>query len=136
MRIYLDSNVFISWFNEEIGAWHRSLFAESKGFFERIANSDCTLVLSEAFFEEVKHISYCSKDGVVELLSKLGAKILCVDTPRVLKTSSFTTLGIHKGDAFHVALAMHFKCDCIVTFNLKDFLPAREWIKVCEPSEI
>jgi len=74
-KIYLDSNVFISWFNEEIGFGVRPLFVDARDFFELLGKSSYLLVLSELFFDEVLKVAFCSKEDVVGLFSKLGVPV-------------------------------------------------------------
>jgi len=45
------------------------------------------------------------------------------------------TKGIHFKDALHVAIALHAGCGFLVSFNIKDFLPASSMIKVVLPGD-
>ena len=46
-RVYLDSNVFISLIDREIGRDSRGLFVEAEQFLERVKESGDVLVLSD-----------------------------------------------------------------------------------------
>ena len=64
MRIYLDSNVFISLFEREIGRNARGLFVEAEAFIDRVKNDGHSIVLSNWFFEEVKNKYYMDREEI------------------------------------------------------------------------
>jgi predicted nucleic acid-binding protein len=134
-RIYLDSNVFISFFNEEIGRHLRPLFVEAEEFFKKAKDKNQVIVLSELFFEEVEKLCFLDKNGVLEFLSKTGVKIELAQASGNISFSEFRNK-LHYSDALHAAIAVKSKCDCIVTFNAKDFEGVKSIIAVFEPSEI
>ncbi len=136
MRIYLDSNVFISLFERETGKNIRGLFVEAEVFFDKVVEEEHCIVLSDWFFTEVRKITYLTNEEIIGFFEKNNVKIEVVpkmDDYRV--ATKFSSLGIHSADAIHIALALHFKCDCIVTFNLKDFRKAEHLIRISEPGE-
>jgi hypothetical protein len=93
------------------------------------------LVLSGLFFDEVGNRSFYEKDFVLETLSKFNVCVECVDFENKVSYFFVSKLGVHYPDSLHVAFAIKSNCDCIVTFNLKDFSPAKELIKIFSPSE-
>ena len=134
-RVYLDSNVFISLFCTEIGRGMRGLFAEAGLFFEKIKkNNDCTIILSNLFFEEIKWKTFLDRDSAIDYFRKAGIKIDC---PKESGRNAFeiSKKGIHWSDAMHVKIAVESGCCMIVTFNKKDFEPASSLIQIIEPRE-
>ncbi|HZX33836.1 MAG TPA: type II toxin-antitoxin system VapC family toxin [archaeon] len=132
MRVYLDSNVFISLFEREMGKNSRGLFVEAEMFLERVKNKGSVLVLSDWFFREVQKITFLSKGEVLRYLENNGAKTEVVDSEGV---SLEKTGELHFPDSMHAAIAIHFGCGCIVTFNLKDFEKVKRLIEILEPGE-
>ena len=49
--------------------------------------------------------------------------------------NKFQKSGIHHPDYTPVAIAFN-NCDCIVTFNIKDFSPAIKFISVFSPDDL
>ena len=47
----------------------------------------------------------------------------------------YVAKGVHYSDALHMATANVFKCDCIVTFNIKNFEKVKDEIKSVEPAK-
>jgi predicted nucleic acid-binding protein len=133
-RVYLDSNVFISAHKEEMGRNVRGLFIEAESFFNRI-HKNCILVLSEFFFAEVKKHSYLSRKEVLEYFNNSRIKTEIAGQKEKLLVKKYLKKGIHFSDALHAAAAIENKCDCIVTFNTKDFEKIKNEIIVLEPKE-
>ena len=73
-RVYLDSNVFISFINQEIGSDLRPLFIEAEEFFKTAERKNCTIVLSQLFFDEVKNHCFLDDEKIIERLKELGLK--------------------------------------------------------------
>jgi len=135
MRIYLDSNVFISLFETEVGRNVRGLFVEAEQFLERVKEQNHILVLSDLFFEEVRQRSYMNESEVMAYFEEQDTNVEIVRIKPGLPWRKFATGGLHSSDALHVAAAIEGKCDCIVTFNIKDFKKAKKEIRVFEPAE-
>ena len=133
MLVYLDSNVFISLIDRELGRNIRGLFVEAELFFDKAKKEGHVLVLSDWFFKEVKKICYLDKEEVLEYFEKIGVNVKTVDLNEKVSFEEFSQKGVHFHDALHVAITLHFKCDCIVTFNVKDFEKASYKIMVFEP---
>ena len=120
MRIYLDSNVFISFILQEMGKGQRGLFIEAEQFFAKAASEQHTLMLSPLFFSEVTSRTALSREDVVKSLEKLGLFIEQAEFNNEIKVRDLMKKGIHFSDAVHLANALANSCDCIVTFNRKD----------------
>jgi len=135
MRIYLDSNVFISMTNREIGRGLKGLFVESEAFFRKIKEEKHTILLSDLFFEEVERKIYLNREETIIQFTNLGAVVEIISVQeKTIRTSDFVKRGPHYLDALHAAYARIGKCDCIVTFNKKDFDKIADLIPVFEPS--
>ncbi|MCX6803515.1 MAG: type II toxin-antitoxin system VapC family toxin [Candidatus Diapherotrites archaeon] len=134
-KIYLDSNVFISLMKKEIGFGQRGLFVEAEQFFVRVKKTGSVIVLSNFLLSEVESVSFYSKSDVLNLLSGFGIDFEEYNASGFVEHKKISDLGIHYPDSFHVALAIISKCDCIVTFNLRDFLPAKKLINVLSPED-
>jgi predicted nucleic acid-binding protein len=134
-RIYLDSNVFISLFNKEIGFDCRGLFVEAEHFFESARQSGAVLVLSDWFFRETERVCHTSKEQIIEYIEKKGIKTETVEKLERFVLRRFVGKGMHFSDASHAALAVTNHCDCIVTFNTRHFEPAASEIVILLPEE-
>ncbi len=134
-RIYLDSNVFISLFSKELGRNLCGLFVEAEWFFEQVKQKKHFLILSDLFFEEVQKQTYLSKDEITAYFKEQNINFETARIKPGLPWKKFIARGIHYSDALHAATAIAFKCNCIVTFNIKDFEKAKNEIKSFEPSD-
>lgn len=134
-RIYLDSNVFISAINKELDFSVRGLFVESENFFLRVAERKDVLVLSRHCINEISDVARYSEEDVSGYLSSFGIVFEVLSVPQRLEFAKYAKSCSHFKDSLHVALAMHFKCDCIVTFNAKDFEKAKKFIQILLPEE-
>jgi predicted nucleic acid-binding protein len=134
-RVYLDSNVLISALRGELGKGLRGLFVEAESFFERVMEKDHTLVLSKLFFKEVGEILFIEKEEVLAYLQSLKIKTETLESTKKLDYRKYLRRGMHFPDCVHAALAINAKCDCIVTFNVKDFTKVKDEIEVLLPRE-
>ncbi len=133
-RIYLDSNVFISLFSKEIGRNMRGLFVEAEGFFKQVKQKNHILILSNLFFEEVQKQTYLSEDEITTYFKEQEVNFEISKIKPGLPWRKFVAKGVHYSDALHMAAAIAFKCNCIVTFNIKDFEKVKQEIKSVEPA--
>jgi len=133
MRIYLDSNVFISYIREEIGRNYRPLYHEAEKLFEYCHDNSHTLVLSKLFFEEIKRMCYLNSEKAVELLTEKNLIVERIPNTTYV-SKEILQLGIHRLDALHVTTAIENNCDAIATFNTKDFEKVSTKIKIINPT--
>lgn len=134
-RIYLDSNVFISAVKEEIDSECRGLYVEAQRFFEVVKGEKHILVLSELFFKEVFNASRFDKTNILNYFKSLEIVFEIFEGNSKLSPKDFLKRGLHFTDSMHAAIAVFHKCDCIVTFNIKDFEKVKDKIRVFEPNE-
>ncbi|MEW6295669.1 MAG: PIN domain-containing protein [Candidatus Diapherotrites archaeon] len=139
MRLYLDSNVFISLVREEINGSLNILFKDTELFLSICSKKNFSLLLSYWFFKEIEKSVFLQKEEVVELL-KSNYAVLIQEIKRgkgyylEMKNIARET-GIRFGDALHIAIALDSKADLIVSWNKKDFLKARSLINCLNPKE-
>jgi predicted nucleic acid-binding protein len=113
MKLYVDSNVFISLIREEVST-NRTLFDEALSFFEKVQERKDTIVISTLNLIEIKTKSYNTKEDLIEDLSKRKINFKFIENNQNIESKRFEGLGIHKPDSIHVALAIKEKCDCIM----------------------
>lgn len=134
-RIYLDSNVFISLIDREIDGGMRGLFVEVELFLERVKEEGHILALSDWFFVEVEKGCHLNKEEALAYFEKIGVKTEMIEQKGRLSLKMFQNKGLHVADSLHAAIAVKQKCDCIVTFNIRDLEKIREMIEVLEPAD-
>lgn len=137
-RLYLDSNVFISFVREEIDSAFNLRYLESRNFFAFCAKQKHVLIISGWFLDEVKTIIFLNMEAVFEEFQRMGVKTIFVNkaVSGQLVSEISRNCNLHRGDAIHVAIALENKADFIVTWNEKDFDKARSYIVSVSPSGI
>lgn len=119
--VYLDSNVFISIIKEEIGFGFRMLFTESKEFLDYCRNNGLIIVLPDLFFDEAMLVTKLSKQDIMDFFEAInGLKLKLVAATEKDKKIA-RNLNTHYTDALHASIALNNSCDCIVSWNKKDF---------------
>jgi hypothetical protein len=121
---------------KEMGFHWRALFIETEQFFDRVKKNGHVIVLSSLFFHEVEKITRMTKEDIMEEFGRLEISIELVPDPKELQVNSYVSMNIPRLDAMHVAHAIHNSCDMIVTFNVRDFLPAQKYIPIVEPARL
>jgi len=134
MRVYLDSNVFISMINQEMGFFFRPLFREAEDFFSKVKKGKHTLILSDLFFKEVIKHCFNSREDILNEFRKKELLFECFSKHDKLFDDFFIE-GIHLTDCIHIRNALASNCDCIVSFNAKHFSKACNKINVFDPIE-
>ncbi len=127
--------MLISVLREEIGRNLRLLSGEAEEFLNYARDNKIVIVLSDLFFIELEDVISYNKQSVIEFIKEKGiifeeVKMLQDDIENAKK---FEKIGVHSPDSKHIAIAIRIKCDCIVTFNLKDFEKAAKFIQIIEP---
>jgi predicted nucleic acid-binding protein len=135
MRIYLDTNVFVSLYKDEIGRDFRGLGIISRDFFERTKERNDIICISSIFLDETKNILFISKKQVFNELKNKKIDYELVKDTNFEEIKIFKNLGIHFPDYIHASIA-YKNCDCIVTFNLKDFDSAKKFIPLFSPDDL
>ena len=85
----------------------------------------------------MEKISY-KKETIVSILENMEIIVEIIHKSKEDATlaEKFYQKGIHSADALHAALAINSKCDVLLTFNKKDFIPVQKLIKIREPNEL
>jgi len=136
-RVYLDSNVFISFVKQEMGKPFRLMFQDVEDFFKSCPKK-CVIVLSGLALKEIEKVVHYSKKEIVEFFEekKIEIKIIEAGERDVEKSWKLKMKGIHYPDSLHAALALNSKCGILLTFNKKDFRIIESQIEVREPAEL
>lgn len=136
MRLYLDTNVFIAYVRSEMDRAFNLRFQEAGDFFNWCQKQNAILVISAYFLQEVEKLIGMKPIAVKETFQFLG---LSCEYGSDVEYSAMQNVrvitGIHAADAWHVANALHYRCDCIITFNLKDFEKAEKIIPCSSPRD-
>ena len=98
-RVYLDSNVFISFANQEIGGNLRPLFIEAEEFFNKVKKKECVMILSYLFFDEVKRKCFSEKKQVIEQFKYIGIKTEVIKPEKEIFIGFFIKKGLHGTDS-------------------------------------
>ncbi len=136
MRVYVDSNVFISALRDEIGFNFALLGRDSRLFFAACAKRSITVVISNLIMFEITKKIKLSESDIFGNLEELGVHfefVITTDEMKVLAQKIQDETGIHYLDGLHVAIAIQKKCDYLVTWNMKDFEKTRNWIMPFHP---
>ena len=136
-RIYLDSNVLISFVREEIDSSLNILYIETQNFFELCSKENHVLILSDWFFEEISRKISFSREDVLQEFKKIKVAFFVVDKKpsKELIFRISKKYNIHLGDAVHLTIAYENKVDFIVTWD-KDFKKGNKFVKCFSPKEI
>jgi len=134
MRLYIDSNVIISLFREEIGHNLRPLYQEAELFIEKMKIGGDILIISSLALKEINKICKTQTEDVISYFKENNILFEYAQKKAFLKTSNFESKGIHFPDSMHIAIAITNYCHAIITFNKKDFDKQTE-IAVLEPIE-
>ena len=136
MRLYLDSNVRISFLRTEIDGAFNLRFKDSERFFTICKEQSIELAISSLFLWEVKKVIRLSEKNVFDFFQSEGLKTLPVKQAQD-KTARkiLRKTGLHYFDAVHAASAIESGCKAVVTWNKKDFEKAKSLIPCISPDE-
>lgn len=137
LRVYLDSNVFISFVKQEMGKPFRLMFQDVEDFFKACPKR-YEIVLSGLALKEIEKKVYYSKSDVLGFFEERKIRIELIEPKKgVLERSrKLMAKGVHYPDSLHAALALNSKCEVLLTFNKKDFRVIDSQIEVREPAEL
>ncbi|MFH1256795.1 MAG: PIN domain-containing protein [Candidatus Diapherotrites archaeon] len=136
MRLYLDSNVLISFLRTEVDKAFNLRFNDSARFFSICREQSIEVVISRLFLQEVEKVISLSEKNVLDVLNSEGLKIVKVEMALRKTTLNISgCAGIHYLDAAHIASALESNSNAIVTWNKKDFEKAKRLIPCISPDE-
>lgn len=136
MRVYVDTNVFISSIRQEISRNLQPLGEESDLFFTLCQRRNITIVISGLFLDEVYTATKLSPESIFEffLERKITFELIQASALITEKASQMRTkTGIHFSDGLHAAMAISTGVEYIITWNLRDFKKVEEFITVLSP---
>ncbi len=87
------------------------------------------LVSSTAVIDELKDGKYAKKDNCLSLLDDIPLLVIEPEVSKITKTYLKHKLMPNEptGDALHLALASHYKCDFLLTWNCKHLANANKF---------
>ncbi len=137
MRLYVDSNVVISYVFQEIGKSNHVMFQEVSLWLEKCKAEEHLLVLSDVALDEIIKKTFLRPSEVFEVLQGNRFQVVMREKTDYMAASSISLrFGLHSADSLHAAIALRLKCDAIVTWNLKDFEKVASLVKSYAPSEL
>ncbi len=139
MRLYIDSNVLIGYFKDELGGLTQAHMIRVKEFLEQCESGGHIVILSDLVFDEIEKHAYHNEREVLDFLDSFDLKSIVIygsdeDYQKAKEIGKST--GIHFPDNLHVQLALRSKADAVVTWNIKDFEKVKGIIDVFRPSEL
>ncbi len=132
MKLYVDTNVFISLIREETSD-RRSLFSEALSFFRKAAQQKDEIITSKLSIKEISKICYLNKEATIESVKIIFPEIKIVEINKE-NEANYYKKGIHYPDSIHASTAKKENCDYLVTFNYKDFEKIKNEINAIEPN--
>jgi|GEM_PF-794109 len=142
MRSYVDSNVIISYINQEFGSKFEVMDYRVEQFFAICIEDKHRLIISDLTVKEIADHTYLTKNEVIDFLKELGLDVeyeeYLPQKKRLIRDHIRKRAEIKKvprPDDLHVAFALEAKADCIVTWNKKDFEPVEKLIDIYSPDE-
>ncbi|PIU21657.1 MAG: hypothetical protein COT15_01285 [Candidatus Diapherotrites archaeon CG08_land_8_20_14_0_20_34_12] len=137
VRIYLDSNVFISLVRDEIDMAFNLRGKDSEIFFALCAEKKCSIILSQAFSDEIKKVVCIERSDVTEMLKQLSVNYeeISIKAENERVSEIIFNKNIHYSDAVHTALAIKSNCNLIISWNKKDFVKVAGLIECQTPTE-
>lgn len=139
MRLYVDSNVIISYLRSEFGGLTKLQFYKVKEFLSACKIRGHVFIISDLCSKEILENAYSSREEIEEMLKTLGIKFEAVRTAPATAARAREILrstGIHYPDNIHVQLAVEAKSDAIVTWNTRDFIKAKKLVPCLRPDEL
>lgn len=136
MKLYLDSNVLISFLRSEIDRAFNLRFTQTEDFLLLCKSLKIEIVISEFVIFEVKKIIFLEKKDIIEFFEFLEIKEEYANAVPVEKALEISKkIKVHLTDAIHIATAIESNCNSIITWNKKDFEKASTMIKNYTPLE-
>lgn len=136
MRVYVDTNVYISSIRQEIGFNYRLLGDMSDTFFAACAKKGIIIVISDVVLFEIIKIVKLDESDVFGFFEERNLHFEYTITKKTTKQEGERMMreaGIHYMDAIHVANAKNNKCDLLITWNMNDFDKTQRIIRAMTP---
>ena len=128
-RVYIETSIPSFYFETRIGPEMIARRNWTRDWWDRHAHK-YELVTSEAVFEELKEGDYSTKEDALALIDDLP--VLEVDVSVIKVVNAYIANKAMpknpKGDALHLALATHHKCDFLLTWNCNHLANANKFV--------
>ena len=139
MKVFVDSNVFISYFQDEFGGGLEFMSYRTAQFLDRTLSCTHNIIISNHVLMEICAITLSSEKEMLDELSHYSDKIKIVnETETDIKNAEILNSKYHvgKADCLFFIIAEREKCECIVTWNKKHFNLFNNKIRILDPSEL
>jgi predicted nucleic acid-binding protein len=141
MKIYIDSNLFISYWDREYGRNIENFLEYVSGeILNRTVSCEFSIIISDLTVKEIKRrMAFSDEDldsnfKVYKDMNKLtiivGTEALWAQAKKLSNER-----GIHLSDAMHAVLAKETGA-VLVTWNVKDFENVKDFVAVKNPKEL
>ncbi len=137
----MDTNVFISYLDEEYGRKITDFLEYYSGeVFKRTLSCEFSIIISDLTIEEMLRKGKVSEGRLKTILKNYQTinklEILYPDAKDYEQALYLgKERGIHHADALHAVLSKKAGAT-LITWNLKDFNPVKDWIEVKSPKEL
>ncbi|MCL2494908.1 MAG: PIN domain-containing protein [Oscillospiraceae bacterium] len=119
LKIYLDTCV-IGYLDQQDDPGR---MAETHRLWERLKAGEYDVVISDVTIEELNRCHDQRRDKLLQCLAQISFERVIVDDQTLAVAEKFVDLGILKKKSFddcrHIAAAIVFGCDAIVSWNFK-----------------
>lgn len=141
VKVYVDSNIFISIILDEISRDYQLLGLRSLEFLNECLECKYEVYVSDFVLDEFCRITSLNDEDFNDLFSVNPKKVRVVESCEedIVRASQLGKVYVNGFlDSMHASLAIKAKCDFICTWNVKDFvkLEERGVIKVRKPDEL
>ena len=141
MKIYLDSNIFLNvWFEEMVK--FGEIFYSSKKLFDEIIDCKFNLVVSELTIQELSSRTELPKDLIFEEFLKIYQLLKKLEIVKITKKVADDAIyfgssyGVHSADALHAMMAKSNDCILITRDRELRYAALKYGIDVKRPEEI
>ena len=129
--IYCDTNFYLDYFYDRRDKF-RPLGEFAFQVIQRALSCEFKFIISDWLIVELEKNH--AKQKMNDLLIELRKKDKIIETQITREDERLArSLPTHFEDALHAAIAIRAKAECIVTTNIKDFLPLTEKIECILP---
>ena len=136
-KVYVETSVIGAYFDERTDVvssaqryWTRLWWDEVRGRYEA--------VVSRAVIDELSHPSFPHSQQALELVSGIQAVPIVEEVRQIVRSYIQNRImpANPVGDALHLALASHHKCDYLLTWNCKHIANPNKFrqIRMCNIS--
>ncbi len=136
MKLYLDSNVLISYLRNEIDYAFNLRFQDSSDFFTTCKEEKHKIIISDLFIKEITKTVSLNKEDIKTIFDDLKIEVVFVE--KVEKEKAIEIMhktGLHFLDSVHVGTAIKEKCGFTITWNAKDFEKTKNLMPFKTPKE-